>query len=81
MSFKHTSLAFLLFTGLIALSTSTPAANEASTEPELERAIALYRAEGAEKALSEFERLHVLFEQNGERNNEAIAERYIGECH
>jgi CHAT domain-containing protein len=80
MSQKHTSLAFLLLTGLIVLSTAL-AANNAATESELERTIELYRAEGAEKTLPEFERLHILFEQNGDRINETLAERYIGECH
>jgi len=80
MSPKHTSLAFLLLSGLIIWSIA-PAANNAATESELESAIALYRAEGAEQALPEFERLHILFEQNGDRINETLAERYIGECH
>jgi CHAT domain-containing protein/Tfp pilus assembly protein PilF len=77
---KRTSLACLLIIGLIAWST-VQAANDSATESELESTIKLYRAEGAEKTLPEFERLHVLFEQNGDRVNETLAERYIGECH
>jgi CHAT domain-containing protein len=57
------------------------AATVAATDHELESAIGLYRAEGAEKALPEFERLHTLFEDRGDRLNESRAERYIGESH
>jgi len=59
----------------------TRAVEDSTTTIELTSAIALYRAEGAEKALPEFERLHALYEEQGERVNTAGAERYIGECY
>lgn len=77
---NRTSLVFLLIIGLIAWSTVHTTSNTA-TKSELELTIEVYRAEGAEKALPEFERLHALFEHNGDRINTVQAERYIGECH
>ena len=77
---NRTSLAFLLVIGLIAWSTVN-ATSDTATESELELTIKVYRAEGAEKALPEFERLHVLFEYSGDHVNQLQAERYIGECH
>lgn len=53
----------------------------AATESELDLAIAVYRAEGAETALAEFERLHASFGEAGDRLREAQAERYVGESH
>ena len=51
------------------------------TAADLDDAVALYRTEGAEKALPEFVRLHTLFEKQGEQVNSASAERYVGESH
>ena len=47
----------------------------------LEEAEALYRQEGAEKALPEFERLVIEFEDDGQAINAATARHFIGECH
>ena len=80
MNLKHSSLAMLALTGLLAIGL-TQAEYGAATEAELDAVIALYRAEGAEKALPEFERLHALFKERGNRVNESRAERYIGESH
>lgn len=77
---NFTRLSLLLFAGLFALSTCQ-AANTGHAVTELDRTIELYRAEGAGKTLPDFERLHVLFEQNDDRVNKARAERYMGECH
>ncbi len=49
-------------------------------DPRLEAAITAYRQEGAEKTLSEFERLAGIFHRNAQRHDEAAALRYVGEC-
>mgnify|MGYP001606568990 CR=1 FL=1 len=74
------NLIFLLLIGLITWSTVVATGNTV-TESELKSTIELYRAQGAEKALPGFERLYVLFEENGDRVSSVQAERYIGECH
>ena len=80
MNLKRASLALLLLTGFMITSVAQ-AAKGAATEADLDATIALYRAEGAEKALPEFERLHALFEKSNDRVNGARAERYMGESH
>ena len=80
MNPKHIILAMLLFTGHLTVL-SALAAMVAGTDDELGSVIELYRAEGAEKALPEFERLHTLYENSDDHLNEARAERYIGESH
>jgi CHAT domain-containing protein/tetratricopeptide (TPR) repeat protein len=77
---KLTSLILPLLCGFFAISI-LQAENRVATESELDSAIALYRAEGAEKALPEFERLHALFAEADDRLNASKAERYIGESH
>jgi tetratricopeptide (TPR) repeat protein len=57
------------------------AVDQPPIEPELAAAISSYRAVGADLALPEFERLHALYEKNGDRVHVARAERYIGESH
>ena len=47
----------------------------------LEAAIAIYREEGAETALPEFERLAKSYAASGKRREEAAAIHYIGESH
>jgi tetratricopeptide (TPR) repeat protein len=79
VKFNPAILGLLLLSGLLATS-STPA-TAMVTESELDSAILLYRAEGAEKALSEFERLYVLFAESGDQISASKAERYIGECY
>lgn len=74
------NLYLLLLAGFM-ITSLTPAASGAATEAELASAIELYRAEGAEKALPEFERLHALFAKSADRVNESRAKRYIGESH
>ena len=80
MNSKHSSLVVLLLTGLLATSLMQ-AETVAGLEAELDAAIALYRAEGAQQALPEFERLYALFENNGDRITGSKAQRYIGESH
>lgn len=80
MNPKRTNLALFLLIGFIA-TLATQAATNTATEAELDSAISLYRAEGAEKALPEFERLHALFEASDDQVNRVRAERYIGESH
>jgi len=77
---KHSSLALFLLTGLM-ITLVTQAAKDTAVETELDAVIGMYRAEGAEKALPEFERLLALFEKNNDRVNGSRAERYIGESH
>ena len=73
-------LSVLLLAGFWGTSPSY-SGTDAATASELDSAITFYRAEGAEKALPEFERLHTLFDQSGDRVNVSMAERYIGESH
>lgn len=80
MNSKFTCLALLL----AALLAAVPVCQAGSPGPEvaaLEGTIDLYRAEGAEQTLPEFERLYLVFEQSEDRVNQARAQRYIGECH
>jgi len=80
MNSKFTCLTLLLATLLAAV----PVCQAGSTAPEvaaLEGTIDLYREKGAGQTLPEFERLYHAFEQNGDRVNQARAQRYIGECH
>ena len=69
---------------LLIVSMAIPAmraAADVATEADLEAAISLYRAEGAETALPEFERLRFSFAENDSRFNELRAQRYVGESH
>ena len=69
---------------LLVVSMAIPAmraAADVATEADLEAAISLYRAEGAETALPEFERLRFSFAENDSRFNELRAQRYVGESH
>jgi len=80
MKLNRTLLALLLLTGFMIISIAL-ATKDAATAAELESVIALYRAEGAEKALPKFEQLYTSFKKRGEQVNEAMAQRYVGESH
>jgi len=80
MTPRHFTLTVLATTAIL-LSLSVLAVANVVTKADLDSAISLYRSEGAEQALPEFERLHTLFVENDDRLNAAIAERYIGESH
>ena len=72
----------LLLFALAGLSGSPGALAEAgASAAELETAVRLYRSEGAEKALPEFERLHARFADAGDQENSIRAERYVGESY
>ena len=71
-------LLFLL--GMLMLAPKTLPADNHAVDPELESAISLYRADGAEAALPEFERLAARYRQGGDQVSAAMAERYLGEC-
>jgi len=58
-----------------------PAARAESVDPRLEAATRLYRAEGAEKALSTFETLAGEFARSARAPEQAAALHYVGECH
>ena len=79
MSERRSSLAFVLAVGAL-LACQVPAAAD-ELDPRLEAAVALYRQEGAEKALPEFERLAKAFNGREEHRDKAAALHYIGECH
>jgi CHAT domain-containing protein/Tfp pilus assembly protein PilF len=57
---------------------SNPDAGEKSLNPGLAAAIQLYRTEGAEASLPEFEKLLMKFRSTGARPEEAVTLRYIG---
>ena len=78
MNQRHTAVILLI--GLMAVLAMHAAAGVA-TEADLDGAISLYRTEGAEKALPEFEHLRVSFAENDNRFNELRAQRYVGESH
>ena len=66
--------------GSIPLNVSTAAAAEGS-RAELAEVVALYRQEGAEPALPEFEKLLEKYRAAGDVVGEAEASRWVGECH
>ena len=68
---------------LLYVSASMPliSVSGSSGQMDMESAISLYRQEGAEKALPEFERLYSEFSDRDDRKNAARARRYIGESH
>ena len=74
MSPKRIIPAIFLLAALAFLSAELAAADTA-VEPRLKKTIELYRAEGAEKALPEFERLNILFEKDGDHDSRAQTER------
>jgi tetratricopeptide (TPR) repeat protein len=76
---RTSSFAVLLTLGLLwAVGAS---AEVEQSDPRLDAAIAVYRQDGADKALPEFERLARLFRHSTQRHDEAAALRYTGECH
>jgi len=79
MSARRCSLAFTLI--LAMLGACRGAVGPEPLDPALEAAIAIYREEGAEKALPEFERLATHFRQQAQGRDEAAAIHYIGESH
>jgi CHAT domain-containing protein len=77
-----TAARLLLIAVLLAgLQAFHPARAAGAAPDELEAAIALYRSRGAEIALPEFQALNAHYAREGDRLNEARAERYIGESH
>lgn len=69
-----------LLAGVLAIS-SVSVLWAQERDPELLQTIEIYRAEGAEPTLETFERLQAQFAQAGDRHNETIATRYVGEAH
>ena len=63
------------------LTASGAHAAEPAMDAGLVSAEALYRTEGAETALPEFERLLGEYQSAGDRSSAAIAQGLIGECH
>lgn len=79
MQLKIANLALLMLAGFCVSAIALAA--ETSAEAELNSVIELYRSEGAEQALPNFERLHVVFVESDDRINAARSGRYIGESH
>ena len=71
----------IAFVGLSLLCACGGKVESNALDPALEAAITLYREEGAEKALPEFERLASEFKSRKQRRDEAAAIHYIGESH
>jgi CHAT domain-containing protein len=76
---RTSSFAVLLTLGLLWAVGASAAVEQ--SDPRLDAAIAVYRQDGADKALPEFERLARLFRHSTQRHDEAAALRYTGECH
>jgi CHAT domain-containing protein len=77
---KPVRLPLILLIGFMSLSLA-PGALTAAVNAELDSAVQLYRAEGAEKALPLFEQLYEGFEEDGDRASSARARHYVGESH
>jgi CHAT domain-containing protein len=75
------AIVILCLFGLLMPLPASAIAGEASVNPELEAAISLYRSEGAEAALPEFEGLGIMYRRNGKTVDAVVVERYLGECH
>jgi CHAT domain-containing protein/Tfp pilus assembly protein PilF len=76
---RYLSFAFLLALGVLIVL--RPSGDADALDPRLETAIALYRTEGAEKALPVFVRLAKEFADARQRRDEMTAIHYIGESH
>ncbi len=80
MNARRPGLFFFAFAlgALLALrvSAETPA-----LDPRIEAAVALYRQDGAEKALPVFERLSATLGKTASPHDQAAVLHYIGECH
>jgi CHAT domain-containing protein len=79
MSRRVIPIALLIAVG--ASSFLRPVSDADAVDPRLEAAIALYRADGAEKALGQFVRLASEFRAARLRADERTAIHYIGESH
>jgi CHAT domain-containing protein len=76
---RHPNLPFVLALGLLLIGQLAVAAD--TFDPRLEAAIALYRKDGAEKALPVFNGLAREFNQAARPRDLAAATHYVGECH
>jgi CHAT domain-containing protein len=73
--------ALLVLMSLLGLAGCGTESTAPPLDPALEAAIAIYRADGAEHALPEFQRLATVYAASGQRRDEAAAIHYIGESH
>jgi CHAT domain-containing protein len=65
----------------LLLARAATAAEAETADANLARVIAMYRTEGATVALPEFERHLKRFRETHDPAGEAVASRYVGECH
>ena len=71
-----------LLIGVVAwISAGFVLADEPPLPAELEAAVALYREQGAQAALPEFQRLSAQYSSGGDRISETTAVRFVGESH
>jgi tetratricopeptide (TPR) repeat protein len=70
-----------LFVAIGLLGGRAAYAESSGLDPRLEAAVALYRAEGAERALPEFQRLAEVLAKGGRPREHAAALHYLGESH
>ena len=76
----RTRIEVLLMAGLL-LCSAVASSDIESSHPELAATIHLYRTQGPEASLPDFERLQAEFNAGGDRTNKATTLRYIGESH
>jgi CHAT domain-containing protein/Tfp pilus assembly protein PilF len=79
LTLVRTIFSIVLLSGLIA--SPLLHAQQEGMDQRLVAAEQVYRQQGAETALPEFERLLQAFTENGDTRNAALAQGYIGECH
>ena len=79
MQGRHHLVACVLAVGL--LLTEVANGETLGLDPRLDTAVAVYRQDGAQKALPQFERLAHEYGKTGKTREEAAAIHYVGECH
>ncbi|HET7204631.1 MAG TPA: CHAT domain-containing protein [Steroidobacteraceae bacterium] len=79
MSRHAASLALMLALSMLCTASVLTATD--ALDPRLDAAIALYRQDGAQKALPIFQRLEREYASQGRRQDRASALHFLGECH
>ncbi len=75
------NIACAVFLALGLLGVRAAHGESSGLDPRLEAAVAIYRAEGAERALPEFQRLTELLAKDSRPRDHAAALHYVGESH
>jgi CHAT domain-containing protein/Tfp pilus assembly protein PilF len=76
-----TTTSWVRILALAVLLAVPPWGHAEALDPRLEAATRLYREQGAEKALPEFEKLAAEFAKGARAHDQAAALHYVGECH